>query len=591
MGIYLGTTELGGGAGSSGGVGINQYDAFVVSPSGPVIRTALINAPVDYFVLSGLILPDGSFTITYSYFDITTGAFLGTFTLDDTNRTANTNAKEWLPQSVKGVALVPNQAYFVSYGDNGSYVATTPGYNFVSGLYTPPNGTAVYARTGTTADASSNYPSATVTGLRSDPIVQLTEPNGFTANTENDDSVRYCKHLDVPFRWTKRSSNVSLQNAGRNSFLQYKASAGNLADILSNYARNAPSVGPSDNTKLLFSITPYTNLTTIPEVTPTVAGVSDPEVDLFAPVAITSGGVTNNRWHMLDWGFVADRIVAIAASDTGTTAYPITLQNVNMAIISWPLSGGVARVDKVVDVSNTAAYFNGDTLKWHHWTLLINQTTRRVNATYYTPSSSPKYGAGALEYSADGGTVTEVATFTDTTSGMTAAGHNVFKGLTEFDGQWIKLNRIGVQSLSSESMRALKFGDSNSLPTSSTDWSNVWGDMDATLVEFFTDITTLTNFGSALTNSTSLRGADVTSLDIGGYFGSGSLIDVSTFFISTDSSYLFGLQGAYRWPVIDISVIGDPIGQMVQSSNLTAGYDDAYNAIPSLAQTVFVKIN
>ena len=84
MGIYLGTTELGGGAGSSGGVGINQYDAFVVSPSGPVIRTALINAPVDYFVLSGLILPDGSFTITYSYFDITTGAFLGTFTLDDT---------------------------------------------------------------------------------------------------------------------------------------------------------------------------------------------------------------------------------------------------------------------------------------------------------------------------------------------------------------------------------------------------------------------------------------------------------------------------------------------------------------------------
>lgn len=591
MGIYLGTTELGGGAGSSGGVGINQYDAFVVSPSGPVIRTALINAPVDYFVLSGLILPDGSFTITYSYFDITTGAFLGTFTLDDTNRTANTNAKEWLPQSVKGVALVPNQAYFVSYGDNGSYVATTPGYNFVSGLYTPPNGTAVYARTGTTADASSNYPNATVTGLRSDPIVQLTEPNGFTANTENDDSVRYCKHLDVPFRWTKRSSNVSLQNAGRNSFLQYKASAGNLADILSNYARNAPSVGPSDNTKLLFSITPYTNLTTIPEVTPTVAGVSDPEVDLFAPVAITSGGVTNNRWHMLDWGFVADRIVAIAASDTGTTAYPITLQNVNMAIISWPLSGGVARVDKVVDVSNTAAYFNGDTLKWHHWTLLINQTTRRVNATYYTPSSSPKYGAGALEYSADGGTVTEVATFTDTTSGMTAAGHNVFKGLTEFDGQWIKLNRIGVQSLSSESMRALKFGDSNSLPTSSTDWSNVWGDMDATLVEFFTDITTLTNFGSALTNSTSLRGADVTSLDIGGYFGSGSLIDVSTFFISTDSSYLFGLQGAYRWPVIDISVIGDPIGQMVQSSNLTAGYDDAYNAIPSLAQTVFVKIN
>ena len=591
MGIYLGTTELGGGAGSSGGVGINQYDAFVVSPSGPVIRTALINAPVDYFVLSGLILPDGSFTITYSYFDITTGAFLGTFTLDDTNRTANTNAKEWLPQSVKGVALVPNQAYFVSYGDNGSYVATTPGYNFVSGLYTPPNGTAVYARTGTTADASSNYPNATVTGLRSDPIVQLTEPNGFTANTENDDSVRYCKHLDVPFRWTKRSSNVSLQNAGRNSFLQYKASAGNLADILSNYARNAPSVGPSDNTKLLFSITPYTNLTTIPEVTPTVAGVSDPEVDLFAPVAITSGGVTNNRWHMLDWGFVADRIVAIAASDTGTTAYPITLQNVNMAIISWPLSGGVARVDKVVDVSNTAAYFNGDTLKWHHWTLLINQTTRRVNATYYTPSSSPKYGAGALEYSADGGTVTEVATFTDTTSGMTAAGHNVFKGLTEFDGQWIKLNRIGVQSLSSESLRALKFGDSNSLPTSSTDWSNVWGDMDATLVEFFTDITTLTNFGSALTNSTSLRGADVTSLDIGGYFGSGSLIDVSTFFISTDSSYLFGLQGAYRWPVIDISVIGDPIGQMVQSSNLTAGYDDAYNAIPSLAQTVFVKIN
>ena len=115
--------------------------------------------------------------------------------------------------------------------------------------------------------------------------------------------------------------------------------------------------------------------------------------------------------------------------------------------------------------------------------------------------------------------------------------------------------------------------------------------MDATLVEFFTDITTLTNFGSALTNSTSLRGADVTSLDIGGYFGSGSLIDVSTFFVSTDSSYVFGLQGAYRWPVIDISVIGDPIGQMVQSSNLTAGYDDAYNAIPSLAQTVFVKIN
>tara|TARA_R110002124_G_scaffold16872_2_gene71349 strand:+ start:614 stop:2389 length:1776 start_codon:yes stop_codon:yes gene_type:complete len=591
MGIYLGTTELGGGAGSSGGVGVNQYDAFVVSPIGPVIRTALINAPVDYFVLSGLILPDGSFTITYSYFDITTGAFLGTFTLDNTNRTANTNAKEWLPQAVKGVALVPNQAYFVSYGDNGSYVATTPGYNFVSGLYTPPNGTAVYARTGTTADASSNYPNATVTGLRSDPIVQLVEPNGFTANTANDDSVRYCKHLDVPFRWTKRSSSVSLQTAGRDSFLQYKASGGNLADILTNYSRNAPSVGPSDNTKLLFSITPYTNLTTIPEVTPAVVGVSDPEVHLYAPEAITSGGVTNNRWHMLDWGFVADRIVAIAASDTGTTAYPITLQNVNMAIISWPLSGGVARVDKVVDVSNNASYFDGDTLKWHHWTLLINQTTRRVNATYYTPSSSPKYGAGALEYSADGGTVTEVATFTDTSSGMTAAGHNVFKGLTEFDGQWIKLNRIGVQFLTTESMRALKFGDSNSLPTSSTDWSNVWGDMDATQVGVGTDITTLTNFGSALTNSTVLRAADVTSFDIGGYFGSTGLIDVSTFFISTDSSYLFGVQGAYRWPVIDIQVIGDPIGQIPAQTGLNAGYDDAYNAIPSLVQTVFVKIN
>ena len=590
MGIYLGTTELGGGAGSSGGVGVNQYDAFVVSPIGPVVRTALINAPVDYFVLSGLILPDGV-TETYSYFDITTGAFLGTFTLDSSNRTANTNAKEWLPQAVKGVALVPNQAYFVSYGDNGSYVATTPGYNFVSGLYTPPNGTAVYARTGTTADASSNYPNATVTGLRSDPIVQLVEPNGFTANTENDDSVRYCKHLDVPFRWTKRSSSVSLQTAGRDSFLQYKASGGNLADILTNYSRNAPSVGPSDNTKLLFSITPYTNLTTIPEVTPAVVGVSDPEVHLYAPEAITSGGVTNNRWHMLDWGFVADRIVAIAASDTGTTAYPITLQNVNMAIISWPLSGGVARVDKVVDVSNNASYFDGDTLKWHHWTLLINQTTRRVNATYYTPSSSPKYGAGALEYSADGGTVTEVATFTDTTSGMTAAGHNVFKGLTEFDGQWIKLNRIGVQFLTTESMRALKFGDSNSLPTSSTDWSNVWGDMDATQVGVGTDITTLTNFGSALTNSTVLRAADVTSFDIGGYFGSTGLIDVSTFFISTDSSYLFGVQGAYRWPVIDIQVIGDPIGQIPAQTGLNAGYDDAYNAIPSLVQTVFVKIN
>ena len=591
MGIYLGTTELGGGAGSSGGVGVNQYDAFVVSPIGPVVRTAYINAPDDYMVLTGLILPDGV-TETYSYFDVTTGAFLGTFTLSDTDRTTNTSTKEWLPQSIKGVALVPNTEYLVSYGDNGNYVATTPGYNFVSGLYTPPNGTAVYARTGTTADASSNYPNATVTGLRSDPIVQLAEPNGFEANTENDDSVRYCKHLDVPFRWTKRSSNVSLQTAGRNSFLQFKASAGNLADILTNYSRNAPSVGPSDTSKLLFSITPYTNLATIPEVTPAVPGVSTAEVDLLAPVAITSGGVTNNRWHMLDWGFVADRIVAIAASDTGTTAYPITLQNVNMAIISWPLSGGVARVDKVVDISNTAAYFNGDTLKWHHWTLLINQTTRRVNATYYTPSSSPKYGAGALEYSVDGGTVTEVATFTDTTSGMTAAGHNVFKGLTEFDGQWVKLNRIGVQSITADSMRALKFGDSNSLPTSSTDWSNVWGDMDATQVEFFTDITTLTNFGSALTNSTLLRGADVIPLNIGSYFpGTNSLIDVSTFFISTDSSYVFGLQGAYRWPVIDIQVIGDPIGQVVQSSNLNAGYDDSFNPIPSLVQTVFVKIN
>ena len=196
-----------------------------------------------------------------------------------------------------------------------------------------------------------------------------------------------------------------------------------------------------------------------------------------------------------------------------------------------------------------------------------------------------------MEYSADGGTVTEVATFTDTSSGMTAAGHNVFKGLTEFDGQWIKLNRIGVQFLTTESMRALKFGDSNSLPTSSTDWSNVWGDMDATQVGVGTDITTLTNFGSALTNSTVLRAADVTSFDIGGYFGSTGLIDVSTFFISTDSSYLFGLQGAYRWPVIDIQVIGDPIGQIPAQTGLNAGYDDAYNAIPSLVQTVFVKIN
>ena len=252
MGIYLGTTELGGGAGSSGGVGVNQYDAFVVSPIGPVIRSAYINAPDDYMVLTGLILPDGV-TETYSYFDITTGAFLGTFTLSSTDRTTNTNTKEWLPQSIKGVGLVPDTEYFVSYGDNGNYVTTTPGYDFVSGLYTPPNGTAVYARTGTQVDKSAAYPNATVTGLRSDPITQLDEPNGFKANTENDDSVRYCKHLDVPFRWTKRSSTVSMQTAGRNSFLQYKTSAGNLADILSNYARNAPSTGPTDNTKLLFN--------------------------------------------------------------------------------------------------------------------------------------------------------------------------------------------------------------------------------------------------------------------------------------------------------------------------------------------------
>jgi hypothetical protein len=115
--------------------------------------------------------------------------------------------------------------------------------------------------------------------------------------------------------------------------------------------------------------------------------------------------------------------------------------------------------------------------------------------------------------------------------------------------------------------------------------------MDATQVEFFTDITTLTNFGSALTNSKLLRGADVASLDIGGYLSGSSLIDVSTFFISTDSSYLFGLQGAYRWPVIDIQVIGDPIGQIPAQTGLNAGYDASFNAIPSLAQTVFVKIN
>jgi len=580
MGVFLGSANLAAG----GGVNINQYDTFVVSPTGSMVTAIYGDGTTDFFQLQGLIQPEFQVE-TYSYFTLA-GVFQGTFTLDSNSQTNNGNVfpnVQWQPASIKGVALVSGTSYLISHTDNSNYVATTAGFDAVTGLYTPLGTGSTYIRTGNTLDASAAYPEATITGSRYNPIVKLEVPLPFNDNTESDDKVRYNKNLDNAYKVTSDSNGSVAQ---RVSFLSKKDSSSILIHFSLLEYKNSPSVDSNDTTKPLFSVTPYSGISNSTAASPPTVNSAN-EVTYYAPEAVTVGGSTNNRWHMLDWGFVADRLVALLIADDGATSFPITLHNTKTVIASWPLTGGVGRIDKSINTSDDDLQYALDTVGLQYYTLVINQTTRVVNATYKTASSIAQYGAGTLQYSADGNSITDIQSFSGTIAGMPQSRANVYKGLTEFEGQWLKMNVVSTDN-DLDYLRAVKFGDSTVLPTNFADWRNVWGDQNNTVVSTVSDITTITNFDSALTKGSSLRLADVTQTTIG-LLNSGAL-DISTMYAGNNSVYVFGSQGGFEWPLTPISSIGDPTPQELVSSNLNAGNYINGEAIPSLVQTVFVKI-
>ena len=579
MGVFLGASNL-----ASGGGQVNQYDSFVVSPIGSMITATYGDGTTDFFQLKGLVQPEFE-SQTYSYFTLA-GVFQGTFSLDTFDNTSNGNTypnQQWQPVSIKGVALVSGASYLISHSDNTNYAATTAGFNVVTGIYTPPGSGSTYIRTGNLLDRSGEYPEATTTGSRYNPIVKLEVPLPFNDNTDSDDKVRYNKNLNNAYKVTSDSTGSIAQ---RVSFLSKKDSSSILLHYSLLEYKNSPSVGSSDTTKPLFSVTPYSGITGSTAASPPTIDSAN-EVTYYAPEAVTVGGSTNNRWHMLDWGFVADRLVALLIADDGATSFPITLHNTKTVIASWPLTGGVGRVDKSINTSDDDQQYALNTVGLQYFTLLINQTTRVVNATYKTVSSIAQYGAGTLQYSADGNSVTDIQSFSGTIAGMPQSRANVYKGLTEFEGQWLKMNVVSTDN-DLDNLRAVKFGDSTTLPTNFADWRNVWGDQNNSAVSSVSDITNITNFDSALTRGSSLRLFGVTQGTIG-LLNSGAL-DISTMYAGNNSAYVFGSQGGFEWPLTAIQTIGDPNAQTLASSNMSSSNDANGNQIPSLVQTVFVKI-